>query len=197
MAIDINILYTWGATHKKYDKNEVVFYENDPARFYYQIISGSVRMYNSNTDGKEFTQGIFYRNESFGEPPLFIDEIYPSTAIATEESVVIKITKIKLLKILDEYSELKTHFIELLARRIYNKSNTSREIINQKPDFRIFAFLNNFKKKNNISQKRVLVPFTRQEIADFTGLRVETVIREILKMETQKKLEIINHKIYF
>lgn len=197
MPIDIDILNTWGATHKKYDKNEIIFYENDLARYYFQIVSGSVRMFNSNIDGKEFTQGIFYRNESFGEPPLFIDEIYPATASATQESVIVKITKDKFLKILNEYPAYKNYFLELLARRIYNKSNTSKDIINQKPDFRILAFLNNFKRKNSLQQNRTLVPFTRQEIADFTGLRVETVIREVKKMEQEKKLEIKDHKIYF
>ena len=42
-----------------------------------------------------------------------------------------------------------------------------------------------------------LVPFTRQEIANFTGLRVETVIRVISKMKANKKIDIVNHKIYF
>ncbi len=197
MPIPIDILNTWGATQKKYDKNEIVFNENDFARYYFQIITGSIRMFNSNNEGKEFTQGIFYSNESFGEPPLFINEKYPATAITTQESVIIKISKEKFLNILEEFPIYKTYFIELLARRIYNKSNTSKDIINQKPDFRIIAFLNNFKKNNNPNNNKLIVPFTRQEIADFTGLRVETVIREVKKMEKQNKLVIIDHKIYF
>jgi CRP/FNR family transcriptional regulator len=198
MPIDLDILYTWGATHKKHEKNEIVFNENDLAKYYFQVISGSVRMFNATEDGKQFTQGIFYRNESFGEPPLFIDEIYPSSAITAQESIIIRINKEKFFKILDEHSELKDYFLKLLANRIFNKANTSKEIINQKPAFRIIAFLNHFKDKNLIvDKKRLLVPFTRQEIADFTGLRVETVIREVKKLETMKKLEIIEHKIYF
>lgn len=35
------------------------------------------------------------------------------------------------------------------------------------------------------------------EIANFTGLRVETVIRTFAKMKSTNKIEIINHKIYF
>ena len=42
------------------------------------------------------------------------------------------------------------------------------------------------------SSKKELVPFTRQEIANFTGLRVETVIRAFSKMKEEKKIDIIN-----
>jgi CRP-like cAMP-binding protein len=69
------------------------------------------------------------------------------------------------------------------------KAKTSKDIINQKPEFRILAFLNAHK-KGNVDQKE-LVPFTRQEIANFTGLRVETVIRAFAKMKAAKKIEII------
>ena len=99
------------------------------------------------------------------------------------------------MKILDEYPSIQKHFLILMAKRIHGKTKTSKDIINQKPEFRILAFLNAHK-KGNVDQKE-LVPFTRQEIANFTGLRVETVIRAFAKMKAANKIEINNHKIYF
>ena len=58
------------------------------------------------------------------------------------------------------------------------------------------SFLNSIKKKSEVNQKE-LVPFTRQEIANFTGLRVETVIRVFSKLNADKKVDIIKHKIYY
>jgi CRP/FNR family transcriptional regulator, cyclic AMP receptor protein len=40
-----------------------------------------------------------------------------------------------------------------------------------------------------------VVPFTRQQLADMSGLRVETVIRTIKKMEGDGKLKIVGRKI--
>jgi CRP-like cAMP-binding protein len=40
-----------------------------------------------------------------------------------------------------------------------------------------------------------VVPVTRQEIADMTGLRVETVIRKVGLLEEQGKLYISDRKI--
>ena len=39
------------------------------------------------------------------------------------------------------------------------------------------------------------IPLTRQQIAGLTGLRVETVIRTIKKLEEKGKLELDSHKI--
>lgn len=197
MQIDIDLLFSWGAVAKKYKKNEIIFDEDEVAHFYYQIIEGSVRMFNSNDEGKEFTQGLFCKGESFGEPPLFIDQPYPSKAITIQDSTIIKLSKDKFLKILDEYPSIQKSFLLLLANKIHSKSNTSKEIINQKPEFRIVAFLNKHKKKSECCNEKVLIPYTRQEIANFTGLRVETVIRVLCKMNTCDKLEIVNHKIYY
>ncbi len=195
MQIDIDLLFTWGAIAKEYKKNEMIFYEDDMANFYFQIMDGSVKMYNTNDEGKEFTQGYFSNGQSFGEPPLLIEQIYPASAVAFQDNKIIKLSKDKFLKILDEYPSIQKKLLKLMACRIHSKAMTTKDIINQKPEFRILAFLNANKKSNDSLKE--LVPFTRQEIANFTGLRVETVIRALTKMSKTNKVEIINHKIYF
>ncbi|POY38200.1 Crp/Fnr family transcriptional regulator [Flavobacterium alvei] len=197
MQIDLDLLYSWGAVAKKYKKNEVIFEEDEAAHFYFQILEGSVRMFNSNEEGKEFTQGLFCDGDGFGEPPLFINETYPSNAVTIQDSTIIKLSKDKFLKILDEYPNIQKDFLLIFAQKIHSKSRTSKEIINQKPEFRITSFLNSYKRKSGNSTERLLIPFTRQEIANYTGLRVETVIRVFSKMNEAKKVEIIHHKIYY
>jgi len=198
MQIDLDLLFTWGAIARKYKKKDVIFYEDDLALFYYQIIEGSVRMYNINDEGKEFTQGIFCNGNSFGEPPLFINEIYPTTAVAAKDSVIIKLSKEKLMKILEDYPSVKLSFLELMAKRIYNKTISTKQIINQKPEHRIKSFLENYKKQNQLCySEKSPIPYTRQEIADFTGLRVETVIRTLSEMNKANKVIIDKHKLYF
>lgn len=198
MQIDLDILFTWGAVAKKYKKNEIIFCEDDRALFYYQIIEGSVRMYNTNDEGKEFTQGVFCNGHSFGEPPLFINEVYPTTSIASQDSTIIKLSKEKLMKILEDYPSIKLSFLELMAKRIYDKTVSTKQIINQKPEHRIKSFLENYKKQKQLCcTEKSPIPYTRQEIADFTGLRVETVIRTLSEMNKAKKVSIDKHKLFF
>lgn len=199
MQINSDVLLAWGAVSKRYRKNDFVFQEGDEPRYYFQIASGSVRMFNANDEGREFTQGSFEAGSSFGEPPLFIGERYPSNAICQEDCVIYKLSADKFFNILDDYPQLQKSFIHLFARRLYNKSVTARNIIHHTPEERIKEFLNNYKscKGNDHSSTRMLIPFTRQEIANCTGLRVETVIRTLSKMQEAGKVEINNRKLYF
>ena len=196
MLIDPNILITWGGVSKIYKKNEFIFTEGSNARFYYQILEGSVKMYNINEDGKEYTQGLFHSGESFGEPPLFICEKYPASAISTKTSIILKLSKESLYKILSSYPEIQLNIIELLSKRIFLKANSLRDIINNSPEHRLLCFLRNYKHNHHLTGK-FLFPFTRQELANFIGLRVETVIRTLKKMEVEQTIEFHNHKIYF
>ena len=110
MQIDIDLLLAQGAVAKKFNKNEVVFNEDEVSNFYYQIIGGSVRMFNSNDEGKEFTQGLFCLGESFGEPPLFIDQSDPARAIWIQDCTIMKSSKNKFSKFLMNILQFKNHF---------------------------------------------------------------------------------------
>lgn len=197
MQINIDLLITWGAVSKRYRKNDFVFQEDDEARFYYQIESGAVRMFNANDEGKEFTQGQFSTGNSFGEPPLFLGERYPSSAICTEESIIIKLSRDSFFKILEAYPLLQRSFIELFAQRMFNKAMTVRGIIHHSPEERIMDFLNTYKKCKAYGKEKVMIPHTRQEIANCTGLRVETVIRTLSRLNESGKVSIQNRKLYY
>ena len=197
MHIDIDLLLTWGGIIKKHKKNEILFSEGYKAKDYFQLIEGEIKMFNTNMEGKEFIQGVFFEGESFGEPPLFIEEPYPSTAITVKDSTIIKISRDRYFKILEEYPSLQMDFLKNFARRIYNKSTTTRDIINSTPEQRITSFLAFQKRSICTGNEKVMIPYTRQEIANFIGLRVETVIRTLAKMHSEKKVEIINRKLYY
>jgi CRP-like cAMP-binding protein len=197
MFIDSDILITWGGVAKKYKKGDYIFHEGDHPVFYHQVLEGGVKMYNISSDGKEFTQAEFEAGESFGEPPLFIDEFYPSTATANKDSVILKLSKDKLFEILEEYPEYQRKIIVLLARRIYTKTTSTREIINHTPETRILSFLNAYKKRVAKESTKMEIPYTRQEIANYTGLRVETVIRTLSKMKSSNIVQIVNRKLIY
>jgi CRP/FNR family transcriptional regulator len=197
MQIDTDLLITWGAIAKKFKKGEFIFHEGDHPKFYYQILDGTVKMFNTNLDGKEFTQLEFKTGRSFGEPLLFIDEKYPSAAVACQDSIILKLPKEIFLEILDKYPIYQKQLIILFAKRIYGKTITVRSIINNTPESRILDFLNDYKKKSSKEVEKIEIPYTRQEIANYTGLRVETVIRTLAKMKTKNIVQIVNRKLIY
>ncbi|MFD2942389.1 Crp/Fnr family transcriptional regulator [Flavobacterium notoginsengisoli] len=198
MHIDTNLLYTWGAVAKRIPRNAIIFFENDPALSYFQILEGTVKMSYTNEDGKDLTVGIFNKGNSFGEPPLFIGQPYPASAIAQTDCVLLKLSKTNFFSFLKENPEMQFKILKLFAWKIYNKIVFSKNIVNHKPEHRIQYFLDNLKKQHDIAPTaKMKIPYTRKEIADFTGLRVETVIRTISLMNKNKKIEIVDHKLFY
>jgi CRP-like cAMP-binding protein len=195
--IEQDLLFACGGNCRKYEKNQPIFFEGNKAIFYYQVMEGSVRMANTNEDGKEFIQGIFKSGESFGEPVLFIDESYPATAIANETSLIVRITKDQFFYLLKEYPEVHLKITQTLARRIFNKSIVSKEIAVENPEHRIITVLQLLKHRSGCNdEKRFRIELSRQQIADMTGLRTETVIRTMRKLKDKGAIEIEKGKVF-
>ncbi|WP_343613649.1 Crp/Fnr family transcriptional regulator [Flavobacterium sp.] len=192
------LLKKYGAVRKSFGKNEIIFEEGNLPLYYYQIISGEIKMSNYNDDGREFIQGIFYKEQSFGEPPLFLNQKYPANAIAVEDSEIMLLPKTAFMKLLEENSSVSIKIIENLAQRLYYKSVMAAEISTHEPEHRVLKLIDhgiayfNFQKDTN----GYLINFTRKQIGDLTGLRVETVIRAIKALEKKGELKIINRKVY-
>jgi CRP-like cAMP-binding protein len=156
-------------------------------------------MFNSTEDGREYIQGYFSDGDSFGEPPLFYDGLYPAHGIAESDATLIRLKKEALMLLLRENIDELFKITTTFAIRLKDKSIRSGELALHEPKHRITTLLTEFKKKDSgtSSNEQWLVPFTRQQIADMTGLRVETVIRIVREMEKRGLLEIRDRKIYF
>ncbi len=196
--IDTELLKKYGATEKNYTKNQVVFNEGATPNYYYQVISGEIKMNNINELGKEFIQGIFSAGRSFGEPPLLSNYKYPASAVTTQASVIIRLAKDAFLKLLKENPEVHLQVTQTLSERLYYKAIMATEIASSEADQRILTlidYLKNsiYKIEGNYTYE---VELTRQQIADLTGLRVETVIRTVKKLAQQGTVKITKGKIY-
>ncbi|WBL22762.1 Crp/Fnr family transcriptional regulator [Zunongwangia sp. HRR-M8] len=196
--IEAEVLLKFGAQKCEYNKGDRLFGEGERAQNYYQVISGEIKMNNYNLDGKEFIQGIFKDGQSFGEPPLFADVKYPANAEAIVDSIVFKLSKNHFLELLASNPEIHLKVTQTLAKRLFYKAIMVSEISSQEPEHRILRILDYFKK--HVHKKEVPLSFkvdlTRQQIADLTGLRVETVIRAMKSLEKKGELKIISRKVY-
>ncbi|QHS59358.1 Crp/Fnr family transcriptional regulator [Chitinophaga agri] len=193
--LDYELLIQAGGVIRGYKKGETILEEGGHARFYYQVVGGEVKMVNTGENGQEFIQGIFKEGNSFAEPPLFLDVAYPASAIALTDCDVIVLEKTKLLDLLSQHFTLQLQLVKSLSERIYFKSMIAKEISLYDASHRIITLIDFLKERDGYSGKLYPVNLTRQQIADLTGLRVETVIRAI-KYLTEKELVQKGRKIY-
>lgn len=186
-----------GGTIRSYNKNQSVFFEGDVPGFYYQVVEGSVRMFSVNESGREYVDGIFKKGESFGEHVLFIDEPYPLTAVANEDTLLIKIGKEEFLNILKEFPDILFQFARILAKRVHNKSLAAKAISVSRPEQRVLSVFKTLKERYGVpGLKNYRVELSRQQLADMIGFRVETVIRTIKRLEKRDLFKIQKGKIY-
>ena len=194
--IRVDLILSCGGTLRNVVKNELIFKAGHFPSYYYQVVEGKVKMNNYSEDGKEFIQEIFTAGRSFGEPPLFINEPYPANAIAISAGVVVQIKKSLFDDMLHKYPEVSVEINRSLARRLYYKAIMAPELSSQSPEKRLLKLLHYLKQQTPVKSELFQVELSRQQLADLTGLRVETVIRTIKHLEKQEYLKIIEGKIY-
>jgi CRP-like cAMP-binding protein len=197
--IPVSVLEQYQARLVRTRANQRLFDEGDTAQEFFQVEAGSVKMFILNDEGQEFTQGIFQAGESFGEPALLGDFPYPASAVVVEEGSVWRLPKPDFIRLLKDHFELHLKLDKVLCNRLQYKSMILTEISAHGPEHRLLTILKYLKARlpAPIASGMAVIPYTRQQLADMTGLRVETVIRTIKKMEKDGKLKIEDRKIHF
>lgn len=196
--ISIEMLRTYGAEEKEYKRGTMLFNEGESARFYYQVEKGEVKTRNLNADGKEFIQGIFSTGDSFGESTLLNGKKYPAEAITLTDAVIYLQPKAAFFNMLYKNPETAIALCTRLADRLYYKTMISSEIAAQDPEHRLLTLIDFLKTDVGKCEpeQQYQVTLTRQQLADLTGLRVETVIRSIKALEKKGRLTVKQRKIY-
>ncbi|WP_419870867.1 Crp/Fnr family transcriptional regulator [Chryseobacterium sp. CT-SW4] len=198
MSIDEKILNSYGGESKLYKTSELIFSEGDMPLYYFQIIKGIVKLNNYNEEGKEFIHNILNEEQSFGEALIFLDKAYPINAETLVATEVMRVPKSNFLEMMNDHPSISTQMNYSFSQQIYFKLIMIQHIASHNPMVRIKALIDYLKSsQQEVDAFAFQIPLTRQQIADFTGLRVETVIRTLKKMENSNLLKIENRKILY
>ena len=182
--MEIQKLTDKGFTIKTFQKDAIVYEPGMQPRYVYFIQSGEVRMVTISDDGKEFIQGVFKAGQYFGEPALLIDKPYLAFTIVNKVSRIIQVNRQDFFALIENEPDFSMSLIKTLSRRLFYKSMMLEELANEKAEHRLLTIINYL-----LPDVVVGAPLkvTRQELADMTGLRVETVIRGV-KLLSKKGL---------
>jgi len=119
--------------------------------------------------------------------------------MAIEAGKVWRLPRPEFLQLLKENFDIHMKLDQVLCKRLQYKTMILTEVSSYDPEHRITTLLKYLRSKliKKEPADKTIIPFTRQQLADMTGLRVETVIRTIKKMEKVGKLHLDGHKIRF
>ncbi|WP_228412788.1 MULTISPECIES: Crp/Fnr family transcriptional regulator [unclassified Chryseobacterium] len=198
MNIDEKMLYSFGGENMTYKAKEFIFKEGEHSQYYFQIISGKVKLNTFTENGKEFIHNILGKNQSFGDPLLFIEKLYPTNAISLQPTEIIRTPKNNFIEMLKTHPNLSLEMNMCLSQRLYYNSLMVSNMASSDPIQRLKGLLEYLKSYHDGDCQHCFpIELTRQQIADLTGLRVETVIRTVKKMVNSEMIKLEGRRILY
>ncbi len=170
----------------------VLFNKSEPLTTIYAVCSGAFKLCETTDDGTEKIVGLRYPGELIGEDALFLKK-YNYTAIAIGDSSVCEVSVEQMTSCGTLVPELQQNLIHLLSKQSFVRQTNFQAFIGKKSaDSLLAAFLINVTERNAAhsgSTSTLNLSISRNDIANFLGLRRETLSRVFAKFQ---KEELIN-----
>jgi predicted acylesterase/phospholipase RssA/cellulose biosynthesis protein BcsQ len=105
----------------EYKKGDLISREGAPADYFYSVISGRVQAFQSNERGQQINVEFVHRGMHFGIISALTGENHSQSFVALNDSVVLRITREELEKILQTVPQLGIELSQNLSRRIHKR----------------------------------------------------------------------------
>ncbi len=198
MSITEELLQTVEAIEEQYNAGDYIFREHAVPQFYYQIVTGEVKLNRYTEDGKEFIQNIISDRTCIGESMLILGKPYPVNAVALSKCIILKIRREQFFQLLQQHPHIFTDIYSALADITFEKSTLMHTVTSKNAEERLVEIMELMKESHDNKDKFSLeIPHTRQQLASLTGLSLETAIRAIKKLEKNNILMIKGRKIFY
>lgn len=177
-------LQLMGAT-MSYPRNTEIFGENEPADYVYKVVSGSVRTYNILSDGRRQIGGFYMPGDIFG---IEFDGEHTSAAEAISDAKVLVIKRSALDALAGRDASVARELFALTARELRRVQDRILLLIKSAQE-RVAGFLLEMAKRAS-GGNAIDLPMSRQDIADYLGLTIETVSRTLTSLETAAAIDV-------
>jgi CRP-like cAMP-binding protein len=159
-------------------KGAVIFSEGQPSTDVWAVRDGLVHIIKSGPGGREIVLEVIPSGEYFGAVVALEDRPYPASAIAAEASTLWRVPSTLVREICQRQPTLRSAILALVTTRLRSAHERLQSVALEPVEQRLARMLLVLVPK--IGQRRdglVVLPVTRQELADMVGTTVETTIR--------------------
>jgi CRP-like cAMP-binding protein len=168
-----------------YPRNAEIFGENEPADYLYKVISGSVRTYKILNDGRRQIGGFYLSGDIFG---LQFGEEHSFSAEAITDAKVLVIKRSALTALAGRNAAIARELFALTGRELRRVQDRILLLVKSAQE-RVASFL--LEMADRASTGNVVeLPMSRQDIADYLGLTIETVSRTLTCLESTAAIEV-------
>ena len=161
-----------------YARDTEIYGEDEEAEFVYQVVSGAVRSYKILSDGRRQIGAFYLPGDIFGFE-TGDEHAFSAEAISNAKVLVIKRSSITALAARD--NTVAHQLLGLTSRELGRAQNHIMLLIKTAQE-RVAGFLLEMADRAHTSGEFEL-PMSRQDIADYLGLTIETISRTLTHLE--------------
>jgi CRP/FNR family transcriptional regulator, nitrogen fixation regulation protein len=166
-------------------RNAEIYGEGEPADYCYKVMSGTVRTYKVFADGRRQIGAFYMAGELFG---LEMGDEYTFSAEAISDARVLVIKRSALVALAERDNEVARDLWALTGRELCRVQDHTLLLIKTAQE-RVVGFL--LEMAGRVSNgNSVELPMSRQDIADYLGLTIETVSRTLTTLENAAAIEL-------
>ena len=179
---DLKLLHTIGS-RMHFTRGETIFSEGEAADYAYRIVSGTVRLCKHLADGRRQIAQFLFPGNFFS----FMDLTEHSfTAEAVNDAVLICYPLRQIERLEEERASLRKNFSAMLSRRVKDIQNHLVMLGRQTAKERLASFLIVIMEHSHCKNGGTIeIAMSRQDMADYLGLTIETVSRVLSAMKKQ------------
>jgi len=179
-------------------KSKILFQQSSPLTDIYAVSSGIFKLCQQTDNDDENIIGLRFPGELIGEDALYL-KTYNYTAIAVGDSSVCKVSVEQMTSCGKLVPDVQQNLIELLSRQSYVRQRNFQAYIGKKSaDSLLAAFLLNIIERNTDYTGKddfIELALSRNDVANFLGLRRETLSRVFSKFQKEQLIQVEGKKI--
>jgi CRP/FNR family transcriptional regulator, nitrogen fixation regulation protein len=156
----------------RFARNSEIYGEDEPAEYLYQVISGAVRTYRMLDDGRRQIGAFYLPGDVFG---VEAGEVHLSSAEAISDTQILVAKRSAVMARAEHQKDLARQLWMLTVQELQRVQQHSLALIKSAEE-RVAGFLLEMAGRNSAGAA-VELPMSRQDIADYLGLTIETVSR--------------------
>jgi CRP-like cAMP-binding protein len=175
-------------------EGEFYFFQGDPAKYFYIVIKGKVKLIQSNLAGQQVNLRTINEWQMFGAlGAVRPNAMYPATAQAIESSTALAIESEVLKEMIQTRPYLNVGLMQLMTGYIMEMQERYRELATERVERRIaltvLRLATQVGRRLAEDKPTVELPLTRQEIAEAAGTTLFTVSRVFAEWERRGLVE--------
>lgn len=183
---------------RSYKRKEILFTENESYKGFYILLKGTIKVYKITDSGREAVMHLLKPIASFGDIPLFDGKDYPVNAEATEECLVLFVSKDGFIGLLRKNPEIALKMLGGFAKRMKKLVSQVEDLTTRDIRFRLARYILDEIKNagtENLPEPVVTLTLPKSSLASYLGTITETLSRTFKKLQEDGIIKVRGNKI--